>query len=617
MHVLITGRLIPFSALHYPSGYAILNPSNHSRDLNREYVMLLFLKILLAAAPYLLGMYFTFLSFPVCLELAAALLITAHRNGHIKIFLSFRSGSFFLLPVCYLFSILWSADRGTAPFGFVRYLAPALFLLCLMQVPPVTEPSSQPDLLEYLPLSGCMMVLISWPLSRVPSLGSAFSAAGRLGGFFQYPNTFALFLLLCLIEETVSVFGKRSGVRGFTASACVQFFLLAGIFESGSRAVFFLSAAMLLILTVYRIRKAYHQKNIRKQLTGILLPVCFFSAFLILSLLHVQNASASAVSRFMTSSTGSSTLLGRLLYYKDALPVILRHPFGLGYGGYAAMQGSFQHGVYHVSHVHSGLLQLLLDIGWIPTALISVTLLSVIFRKKTSFRDRLVLAAALAHACFDFDLQFMSLWLILAAVSGAADQEKTRIYRLDFSSLSQRIFRSCVILLLVPVLWLSLPDFLCTAGRYDASLKIAPFQTRALLHQLSQEEDLEKRLSLSEHILRLDPWSAEAESAKADVLFRQGRIPEAVSIKKSAIRHSRYSLQTYTEYFDMLDTARYLYQKAGRTREAAWCRERLLEIPAMLKEVRDTTDPLAWKIRDKPELELPEEQLEILESLSS
>ena len=90
MHVLITGRLIPFSALHYPSGYAILNPSNHSRDLNREYVMLLFLKILLAAAPYLLGMYFTFLSFPVCLELAAALLITAHRNGHIKIFLSFR-----------------------------------------------------------------------------------------------------------------------------------------------------------------------------------------------------------------------------------------------------------------------------------------------------------------------------------------------------------------------------------------------------------------------------------------------------------------------------------------------------------------------------------------------
>ena len=45
--------------------------------------------------------------------------------------------------------------------------------------------------------------------------------------------------------------------------------------------------------------------------------------------------------RFLTTSLHSSTLLGRLLYAQDALPVILRHPFGLGYRSYTYMQGSF------------------------------------------------------------------------------------------------------------------------------------------------------------------------------------------------------------------------------------------------------------------------------------
>lgn len=42
-------------------------------------------------------------------------------------------------------------------------------------------------------------------------------------------------------------------------------------------------------------------------------------------------------------------------------------------------------------------------------------------------------------------------------------------------------------------------------------------------------------------------------------------------------------------------------------KSADYCRERLLEIPAMMEQVKAGSFPLAWRIYDKPELELTEE----------
>lgn len=52
--------------------------------------------------------------------------------------------------------------------------------------------------------------------------------------------------------------------------------------------------------------------------------------------------------RFYVFSIKESTFVGRLLYYYDALPVIRKNPFGLGYMGYYYIQQSIQTGVYFV-----------------------------------------------------------------------------------------------------------------------------------------------------------------------------------------------------------------------------------------------------------------------------
>jgi hypothetical protein len=86
-----------------------------------------------------------------------------------------------------------------------------------------------------------------------------------------------------------------------------------------------------------------------------------------------------------------------------------------------------------------------------------------------------------------------------------------------------------------------------------------------------------------------------------------------IKYKKQAISLAKYNLQEYLDYFDMLYVGIQIYTAYGDSYSADYCKKYLLEIPDMLTEVLDTTDALAWKITDVPELELPEEYLEVLE----
>lgn len=68
--------------------------------------------------------------------------------------------------------------------------------------------------------------------------------------------------------------------------------------------------------------------------------------------------------------------------------------------------------------------------------------------------------------------------------------------------------------------------------------------------------------------------------------------------------------------FDMTEiSSEPLDAEAGDENSALYCRKKLLEIPDMLKEVLEGTDALAFRIHDKPELELPEEYKKAVELL--
>lgn len=100
----------------------------------------------------------------------------------------------------------------------------------------------------------------------------------------------------------------------------------------------------------------------------------------------------------------------------DALPVLLKHPFGMGYLGYYYIQNEIQTGVYTVRYIHNDWLQIGLDIGWIPLVLYGVAAVKTWIGKSVSIRNKMILAVLFLHGLFDFDAQNMFIFLIVLLI---------------------------------------------------------------------------------------------------------------------------------------------------------------------------------------------------------
>lgn len=542
---------------------------------------------LFAVLPFFSGGYYTFLSVPVSALLLILLLQTVRKNGYLRLFANFGSISIGAVGLVLALCVIWAVDRGMAPMGFVRFLPVVLLTLLLMQL----DEAVKPRLYEGIPLAGTMMTVCSISMMFLPTLTEIVAPDGRLAGFMEYPNTFALFLLIGVI---LSLTGERPGRREFLNAAVCMF----GIMLSGSRTTFILLVVSLAALCLSRKRKGF-----------ILGTVGILALVLLLSTAADKLSLFQSADRYLTTSAQDSTFLVRLLYFKDALKVILRHPLGLGYMGYANLQGSFQNGVYHVTYVHNELLQLLLDVGWIPVILLLLAFIKAFFKKNADSRTRLLMFAILGHCMMDFDLQFLSVWFLLIPLLELHTGTRRQL------SGGRSVVAALGSLAVLFSLWLGIGDLCHNAGWSEACLKVYPFHTTELVRQLPGQTDLAALDETADRILALDSHVSLAHSAKANTAYASGDILSMMESKKAAIANARYTLEEYTDYFDKLYQAMELYAKQGDTVSAEICRQELLKIPKMLSNVLEDTDPLAWKVQHVPELELPQEYQDVLTQL--
>ena len=305
--------------------------------------------------------------------------------------------------------------------------------------------------------------------------------------------------------------------------------------------------------------------------------------------------------RFTTISLSASTFVVRFLYFKDALGVILRHPFGLGYWGYYAMEGSFQTGSYCVTFVHNGLLQLLLDVGWVPALLMAAAFIKTIFHKSTSHTSRGVLLIVLAHCMLDFDLQFSAIWFLLLCTM---DFQEGKTITLRKGGNAAKIFG---VILLILSLWLGAGDFCMALGKPTACLKILPFHTESLIYAISDETDPVALDKAADNILAKNKYSSIAYTAKANAAFAQGDILEMINYKEQAIACAKYITKEYCDYLDKLSVAYGLYLQAGDLDSAKYCANKILYVETMIQQLADTTSPLAYRTGDDPDIHLPGE----------
>lgn len=543
------------------------------------------LKVFIASAPFLFGIYYEWASGLACLFLLAYLGYCYKRKGSILVTASAALIAAAVLAVFYGISALWAVDSGMALFGLLKFLPLPVFVLAKNQL----EKEKRKELLDYIPVSGLIMIILSGVLSLIPVINIYFIVNKRLAGFFQYPNTFALYLLIGIIILLTQEKWNRKNIF-------ILLGLSAGIIVTGSR-----TGLILFVFTI--LWYCLWVKNIKVRL-GMLGILLFFA--IITGVYVFVTGDTASIGRYFTTSFSSSTFLGRLLYFKDSLPIIVKHPLGLGYMGYYFMQGSFQTGVYSVVNVHNELLQILLDIGWIPAGICVWAVIKGFC--SGNMKKRMLIAAIILHSMLDFNLQFVSILFILFT---AIDSESKHIIKVKKRS----ILIPLTVFLTVLSLYFGVDSALYYLKMYSAAAAVYPGNTNALMEILTESESVEDMEKISDQILVMNPTNPLAVNAKARVSYSKGNFGDMIRYKLQALEYYRYNLSEYLDYFNMLYVGYQLYIENNDMDSAQICVDHILEIPDMLEEVSKETDPIAYNIDDKPELELPEEYQMILQTL--
>lgn len=551
--------------------------------LSRNYIRIPWLiYFLLWFLPFLAGGFYTFSALLSVLILSANIVMSTYNNPTLKVVINTNTMACFVLALFYCITPIWAADRGMAMFGVLRYMPVLLFALWLIQY----SNEEKALFLSILPIVGAVMTIASCILWIFPTTKDFITVNGRLSGFLQYPNTFAAFLLTGL------------AVLGAKQHRCLYDWLLnsvliTGIFLSGSR------TAVLLLFFFLLTAVVLHKK------LPLFIPVVllFIAGFTALYLVKSVNQLT-----FLGRDIGS--LFVRILYYKDAIPVILQHPFGLGYMGYRALETTFQTSRYTVSFVHSGLLQMLLDIGWIPSVLFAIAVIKSLISPRTTPTAKMVLLVLSAHSLIDFDLQFFLFWVILLL---CLDFETGNVYQLN---LPRSVRGTLTVVVLVVSIWLGTGDFLYLTGKDNTALKITPFHTNALESVLKATSDPNELDHLADKILSLNPTHALAYSAKANAAYARGQVPEMIRYKEEAIRLTPYTTEEYCDYIEKLYTVLEIYVHNGDMDSASYCLKKLLSVPDMVEAVNTKTDPLADKTGTNTDLVLPEQYQMLLSELA-
>lgn len=536
------------------------------------------------------GGYFCCVSASVSIVLMVVLVYLLVWQRFFLIACDMNLAAIVILVSGYFLSVLWAVDSGMSLMGGIKFLPVFLYFCVLCQAAEQRE-----RLIRLLPVLGSLMTVFSFVMMQFQAFEAYVSVAGRLAGFFQYPNTYAVFLLVCLLVSIYEIADRFDWLQ-----ALYILIDLAGIWLSGSRTVAVLTVCSISILLIFR-------KKMRKYL--ILLPAIFMAMIFVMML---GGYGKDLYSRFVTIAENASTFWGRFLYDQDAVRIMMKYPFGMGYHGYYFVQQEMQTGVYSVVSAHNEFFQIMLDIGILPALAMYGAILKTLFSKETSSRDRWILSVLLLHSLFDYDFQFLAMCFVLLLFLRPRNIRKFRI-----GVLTQGVAVSTLLLSIWTGVSIGLSDFYYLKNDMGQAVGFYGGNTMARIALLDDVDDAKEMEEIADRILESNAHVPVAYSAKARAAFSEGDVEAFIRYKKKAIQLAPYQYEEYTDYLNLLDYCVRRYLKEEDVESAKFCVEQAEEIPQMLADVEKRTSALGWKIKDRPQVRLSHEDLTLIEDMRS
>lgn len=536
------------------------------------------LVLLTTIAPFLRGTF---------LYAAIALVFLVTAVCFLQLVISQRKVTFYANCTSLFFGIIFLSGilplfiepgKGDIVWGLFKLLAIAAFALLAMQY----EEAERDVCYSWLPYTAAAMVLMSALLFMTPARSFVFEGR-RLAGLFQYCNSFALYLLLALIVHLERYKNAPScrlkDMNCKQVITCLCFFVcLFGIAWTGSRVTLVMTVACLIY---YSFKNKIHRKvmlTVIAGLVGILLAVGFLTA------------GQSAFGRLVTISTGSSTLLGRLLYVRDALPLLVKKPLGLGFLGYSHIVPQIQTGVYTLRYVHNEYLQAALDYGDIGGIAFLLLLLFGIVRQRGW--KQIVLLAFAFHIIFDFDLQFLSLCFFLCLALPLDEGRK-----FSFEGNRTMGFRLGSIAAICLAAYFSLFGFMFRLGRDDFADQIYPVSSEARAGVMLGTTDKDTAVTYAKKVLAMNPYAYQAYDVLSTAAGMDGNASKQLSYEWESVQLAIYHPAILQAFGQMLDEAE-TSGNAGLAEEAKMYREKL---DTLIEKTKERTSPLAYRLNDKPD----------------
>lgn len=485
--------------------------------------------------------------------------------------------------IIFIFQLLvsfWAVDQSANIVGIIRGIVILLWMHICFQ----WDQNMREQLLYMIPDMGILIVILGGIFFLNKKTRVFFWRAERLGGFFQYANTCALFLLLgiiiCIFMRKIEKPNKESN------NWCIIkiFILLLGILLTGSRSI-------LIIGFLWGIFYSVFDRKFGKIYTSVGIGVgTILGVYYMLTGEGTQN-----ISRIFTIMHSNSTLYGRILYDVDGISIMLRYPIGLGYLGYYYVQHALQTGVYTVRFVHNDILQIGLDYGMISMLLFIMFIIWQLVKGKQPNWRKEILAVIVAASLVDFHMQyiFIDFIIILCLDLGEKSTRQKRAEQLE----NKIVF----IVLLAGFIFYFIPYFAIYNGKYQLALQFLPNNTDALHMAMMEAGDKTIAVAYADQILKQNPYIADAYNVVAYAAAMEGDIKMVLKNQREVLRLEKYDVDRYRTYDFLLEDLALKCEEIGQKQMREELERERADIREQLEEVRGQTNPIAYKLRDVPQ----------------
>jgi hypothetical protein len=260
-----------------------------------------------------------------------------------------------------------------------------------------------------------------------------------------------------------------------------------------------------------------------------------------------------------------------------------------------------QTGLYTVRFVHNDLLQIGLDIGWIPMLAYVGAIAGCLKSKAVSSDKKWMVTVLFLHGLLDFDLSYTVMLCILFLILDDVALEMGRIP--GEITMKKPVFCIGACVLICLNVYLAIPPLAEYFDNAHLASAVYSWYTETNLQLLSESEDIDEVERLANRILRQNDTCALAYYAKAYAAYCQDDYPEVIAYQRACIERDYFNYEEYLNYAMMLCDGMYGAEDAS---DRELCRQELRHITDLLAQAKQKLSALGRQIADQPELEVDE-----------